>query len=486
MSLYKAGDWVSHPDYGDGQVVDLIGTVVRVNFLGDEIDVDAHDLQPVEQKTSGVEETIDESGEAVNPLSRQKYFSSIEAINLGVVPPDPEQLLHFTMNGAALTKRIRSDLDAAPRKGLCKVVLGHYGTGKTHYLQLVRSVALQSGWVVSFVEFDPKAADPAKPHLVYRHLMSSLEFPPREDGSVAKGFLGFVKEVRAHWMRADIRHLPLLSKNPWLLEGLHTLLAHNHDEEDERYVAGCSWLAGDKQLSAIRGLAKEAKVAARVPSMPASKESAEIYAFHLAVVDEIVKQLGYKGLLLILDEAEHVRGYSVRRQERANNFFDYLARCAHPPMDTGDVPAPNEHGHELPAFWKMGPLFGLYVGLTPAYGIPQSREECVFIRSPQEDLILTQPPSTKDYQSWAEKLFEMFHQYCPHEAELFSTEDRRVRIAASMAQRYAEYRDSNTPLRNWIKLGGFACSVPLVDHSCDEALLIEQLAETGEMIASPY
>jgi hypothetical protein len=486
MSRLQPGVWVSHPDYGDGRVVARIGAVARVDFLGDEIDVDADDLQLVAQHTAVVDERLDEDGEVISPLSRQKYFSSIEAINLGVVPPDSEQLLHFTMNGAALTKKIRSDLDSAPSKGLCKVVLGHYGTGKTHYLQLVRAVALQSGWVVSFVEFDPKAADPAKPHLVYRHLMSALEFPPREDGSVAKGFLGFVKEVRAHWMRADIRHLPLFSKNPWLLNGLHTLLAHNHDEDDEHYVAGCSWLAGDKQLSAIRGLAREAKVAARVPSMPASKEAAEIYAFHLAVVDEILKQLGYKGLLLILDEAEHVRGYSVRRQERANNFFDYLARCAHPPMDIGDTPALNEHGYDLPDFWKRGPLFGLYVGLTPAFGIPQTRDECVFIRSPKDDLILTQPPSTDDYRAWADKLFQMFHQYCPHEAELFSTDDRRARISAAMVERYAEYRDSNTPLRNWIKLGGFACSVPLVDKACNETSLIEQLTETGEQIASPY
>jgi hypothetical protein len=50
------------------------------------------------------------------------------------------------------------------------------------------------------------------------------------------------------------------------------------------------------------------------------------------VVNEMCRALGYKGLLLVVDEAEHVRGYNVRRQERANNFFDLLARCAHRPL----------------------------------------------------------------------------------------------------------------------------------------------------------
>ena len=45
-----------------------------------------------------------------------------------------------------------------------------------------------------------------------------------------------------------------------------------------------------------------------------------------------VRSLGYKGLALILDEAEHVRGYNVNRRERANNLFDLLSRAAHRPI----------------------------------------------------------------------------------------------------------------------------------------------------------
>lgn len=483
MTRLGIGVRVSHSDYGDGTVIQILGSLVRVDFFGVPLDVDEQELELVVDTGADVDEALGENGVLAVPLSRQKYFTSIEAINLGVVPPDSEQLLHFTMNGAALTKEIKHALENARTKGLSKVVIGHYGTGKTHYLQLVRSVALMSGWVVAFVEFDPKAADPAKPQLVYRHILSSLEFPARQDGGVVRGFVGLVKEVRAHWQRADIKRLPFFRLNPWFRDGLMTLLAHNHDEEDETYLAGCAWLAGDKQLASIRSLAKEARLSTRVPAMPTTKETAEIYAFHLVVVNEIVRQLGYKGLLLILDEAEHVRGYSMRRKERANNFFDYLARCAHSPMDIGDLPAPNDHGYELPKFWGKGPHFGLYVGLTPSFGIPQTREDCVFIRS-SDDVLVNRSPSSKDYKNWLENLLEMFHKYCPEDSELFSDKINRQQIADALGEMYVKQLGSSTPLRNWIKLGGLACSVPLVDRMCSVDTLIDHLTDCGEQITS--
>lgn len=477
MTLLQAGMRVEHADFGEGTIVQAQGSLARVDFFGEHIDVKADELSVPRQAGPDVSDTL------TSPLTRQKYFTSIEAINLGVVPPDPDQLLHFTMNGDKLAAGIKADLGAAQHKGLSKVVIGYYGTGKTHYLQLVRAIALKSGWAVSFVEFDPKAADPAKPHLVYRHIMSSLEFPPRDDGSATRGIVGFVKEVRAHWHRAEIGHLKILRDNPWLREGLATLLAHNHDEEDERYVAGCAWLSGDKQISTIRSLAREAGLGSKIPGMPASKETAEIYAFNLVVVNEILKKLGYKGLMLILDEAEHVRGYNVKRKERANNFFDYLARCANAPIKLRDEPALNEHGYELPAFWKDGPYFGLYAGLTPGDAIPETREECTFIRS-TKDVILTHSPKPKDYLEWAVNLFSMFHKYCPEDAELFSEDERRQRIAKALSGIFTEHRTATTPLRNWIKLAGLACSIPLVRRDCGEKELIQCLADTGSAIAS--
>lgn len=101
------------------------------------------------------------------------------------------------------------------------VFFGGYGTGKSHQLQLVKATALRDGWVTAFVEFDPKAADPAKPQLVYRELMLGLEFPARVDGSQVRNFFGLVKEVRDHW--AEVRSGQLLKSSPWFSETFRIL-----------------------------------------------------------------------------------------------------------------------------------------------------------------------------------------------------------------------------------------------------------------------
>lgn len=79
---------------------------------------------------------------------------------------------------------------------------------------------------------------------------------------------------------------------------------------------------------------------------------------------------------------------------------------------------------------------------------------------------------------------EMFHEYCPEDAEVFSKADRRKRVAKALANTYSEESDSTTPLRNWIKLVGLACSIPLVHRACDESQLIDHLTECGHQIAS--
>ena len=171
------GDKVEHVEYGIGIVEDLLGGIIRVNFFGELIDVQRDELQirmpagppPVEAGTLS----------QAPDLERAAFRRSFEAINLGVIPPDPSQLIKFTMGTEAVTQQITNWLEKSKLEGLCKAVFGYYGSGKSHFLNLVKCIALESGWVVSYVEFDPKEADPAKPHLVYRNLMTNLEFPPQ-------------------------------------------------------------------------------------------------------------------------------------------------------------------------------------------------------------------------------------------------------------------------------------------------------------------
>jgi hypothetical protein len=461
------GRRVEHPDFGTGTIIEILGDIARVSFFGEEIDIDVGKLSWQEEYHPGTEEPLDLTHNAT-PEERKRFRRSFEAINLGVVPPDPNQLIALTIGGDKWVTEVISWLRNAPIDGLCKTVFGYYGAGKSHYLNLVRCIALREGWVVSFLEFDPKTADPAKPHLIYRNITSALQFPEREDGSRTVGFTGFIKELREKWNVRDMRRsCRYLAVNPWFLNGIEILLKYPHSQEED-YIAGCGWLGGENQpIQIMNNLAIRKGCSNRVPRMPRVKETADIYVLHLVTLHDLCKALGYKGLLILLDEAEHVRGYNVRRKERANNLFDLLARAAHPPVPDDLLPIRNDHGVVVPPFWVDGPHFGLLVGLTEGPQIPSGqgiRDECVFLHEESDRVRLT-PPTPSDYMQWCEIYFEMAHRHYSFQTRALSEPDDRKALAELLRNEYEKAGEESRVLRNWIKLASLAPCIALAGNA---------------------
>lgn len=467
MSL-SPGDTVSHPEFDIGTVVQVLGDTCVVCFFGENLDVETASLTVVGRKLAPV---VDQTN---TDRSHDKiaFRSAFEAINLGVAPADFGQLIDLTIRSNELKEKVSNWLNNAPHKGCCKVVFGYYGSGKSHMLKFARCMALQAGWVVAYLEFDPKAADPAKPHLVYKNLTSALEFPQREDGGRTEGFVGFVKEVRDNWSKKDIRSNAVFKSNPWFCGAFEILMKYPHmpDVMDE-YRDSILWLAGDhNSFQTVNRLARDKGLRIKVPRMPVTKETADIYVHHLVVINTLCKLLGYKGLAIILDEAEHVRGYNVRRRERANNFFELLARAAHPPDLRDDEPVVNDHGLPVPPFWESSPHFALLVGLTEADTFLDPRlnlrEACLFLRS-EEDRVMLSNPDREDYLNWSDHFLKTFNRFYPLETQLISTDEARVRVIQCLGESYPASPDTLI-LRNFIKL---ATLVPCILMSHPEITL---------------
>lgn len=471
------GTLVEHIDYGPGEVQEILGQVAIVNFFGATIDCAISDLS-IKQEFAP---EVSNQGILRNK-NKTAFRRGFEAVNLGVVPPDAFSLINMSIGGDKILREVELSLKNIEKEGLCKVVFGNYGTGKSHYLRLVKNVALQAGWAVSYVEFDPKAVDPAKPHLVYREIMAKLSFPEREDGNKSSGYRGLIKEIQKNW--PFVRDLFYFKKNPWFRYGLETLQFYPHNDEPE-YVSGCDWLAGQPVLitgaGSIRNLARGTNVNPKnIPNMPKVRETAEIYVYHLVVVNEICKALGYKGVLIILDEAEHVRGYSVLRRERANNFFEFLSRAAHLPLKE-NAPILNDHGYEFPEFCDHGPHFGLYVGLTEGDTFEDETlslsDACVFLHSPK-DIIKLEQPSASEFKNWCLKLLRDFHDYYPEKTKLISSEESRMKIAEVIANEFELNQDKDMVIRIWVKLACLSISVIFARaaESIDDIITIVQTA----------
>ena len=116
MSIVR-GTEVRHPDFGLGRVIQVLGQQAVVEFFGDDWTVDARTLE-VEEAPNPVPVLVPRAG-----VDKVLFRRAYEAVNLGVVPPHPDQLLALSIGGDVIAERTHDWLNAAPQKGLCKVIL---------------------------------------------------------------------------------------------------------------------------------------------------------------------------------------------------------------------------------------------------------------------------------------------------------------------------------------------------------------------------
>jgi hypothetical protein len=451
------GAQVEHAEFGIGNVLTVLGNTATVEFFGEKFDVDVSELLLREDNKPAFILTSD------GATSDFAFRQSFEAVNLGVVPTDPDQLVRLTIRGEEVSDAIRSVLEDAPNRGACRIFMGYYGSGKSHHLRLVKAIALREGWVTASLELDPKAADPARPSTVYQELLSGLEFPMRTDGTRCGDFFDLVKEMRDNW--TTVRSLKYFRHSPWFSKGMEALQYLSHRRDDPDYVSAVSWLAGQvKQISAIRSIGWRAGYRQPIERMPQTKDTGLLYAYHLVVLNEVLKALGYRGLALIIDEAEHVRTYSANRYLRANNFFDVLARCAHRPRTKLRDPHCDYDISVFPPFWKEGPHFGLFVGLTEGEDTQDLKRKAgelsVLIHDPDE-VVHLEPPSADDYEAWvAAFLGEAASRLGPKVSTLADAALRK-HIAKALRDQFEQTSDTEKLLRHWTKMAGFPAAVLL-------------------------
>lgn len=456
--MISADAQVEHPEFGVGKVLAVLGNTATVDFFGEALDVEIADLvlRPI-----GNGYTTRPA--SALPASDLAFRQTFEAVNLGVVPADPDQLVKLTIGGDHVSTKTREILREASTEGVSRVFMGYYGSGKSHHLRLVKAIALREGWVAASLELDPKAADPAKPSSVYQELLAGLEFPMRADGSRSGDFFDLIKEIRDNWM--VIRSLKYFRASPWFSKGIEALLYLSHRRDDPGYVSAVSALSGQvKQVSVIRSVAWRSGSREKIPSLPQSKDTGVIYAYQLVVLHEVLKALGYSGLAIFIDEAEHVRTYSANRYARANNFFDVLARCAHAPRSDLPSPACDYDIEMFTPFWREGPHFALFVGLTEGEDTSHLKRKAgdmsVLIHS-ERDVVHLEPPDPEDYEEWSEAFLAEAAVRLGPKLSLLSDTKLRRRIAYTLRKHFEETPDAEKLLRNWIKLAGFPAAVLL-------------------------
>lgn len=220
-----------------------------------------------------------------------------------------------------------------------KLVVGEYGSGKSHFLFRLRDKAWEHGYVVSRTELSPKECPYDNQLKVYQAVVSNLIFhdedPDVEDTTGLEAFLEnhFHRTLRTLGVEAPMTPLGLdlraklwldtilrfKVESPSLRHAVYFFLQAVAEENEPRKRLLGAWLRGESiSLRDVR----EFSITERMDRSVAFKM--------LRSLAQLIHELGYSGLVLLFDEGDRMVSIGSSRTERVacDNLREVIDRCA--------------------------------------------------------------------------------------------------------------------------------------------------------------
>ncbi len=269
-------------------------------------------------------------------ISKKISTALINSLGAGVVPRmGVEQI------AVGREKELQSLLqnldDIAEGVAAFRFIIGNYGSGKSFLLQLLRNRAMEQGFVVADADLSPErrlAGSNNEGLATYRELMSHLATKTRPDGgalvSILEGWINKIQQevVKETQMRPNDDGFDdqVESKIREVVQYIEDLV-HGFDfgsviiaywrgyrlDDDNLKNAAMRWLRGEFTTKI------EAKAALGVRVIIDD----DSWYDYIKLFAKFVAEIGYKGLLILVDEAVHLYQISttVTREKNYNRLL---------------------------------------------------------------------------------------------------------------------------------------------------------------------
>lgn len=155
-----------------------------------------------------------------------------------------------------LTKEYLDKLLSGARGSAFKLVQGYYGGGKSHFLNVVKDLAWQRGFLTSLVQLSPKECPYEDPLKVYQAVVAQLSLAPRfEEISTVRGIGDVLRtwadglmdrksaEERQNWIKRKALRIPVDNHSFRRACASFIQAVWEGDEEGEALLEG--WLRAD-------------------------------------------------------------------------------------------------------------------------------------------------------------------------------------------------------------------------------------------------
>ncbi|WP_145147327.1 ATP-binding protein [Paenibacillus xylanexedens] len=284
----------------------------------------------------------------------------VNSLTAGVVPRIG--LEQIAVGRKPEVEAILRDMDNIAEGGAAfKIVTGRYGSGKSFLLQMIRNYAMDRDFVVADADLSPErrlVGTKGQGLATYRELMTRLSTRTRPDGGALEPILqkwiaGLQQStMQSQNLRPDDPALPLeVEKQIYAVTGEMQNLVHGFDfakvlasywngyklADDDRKQAALRWLRGE--FATKTEAKKEVAVGVIIDD--------DNWYDYFKLWSEFTARIGYKGLLLFIDEAVNL--YKITNSvSRQSNYEKLLT------MFNDTMQGKAEH-------------LGIFVGGTPQF-----------------------------------------------------------------------------------------------------------------------
>ena len=261
----------------------------------------------------------------------------VNALRSGLVPN--QGLEHFATGLDPLVSAVNEELDfVSGGKGLSKWIRGEYGTGKTFAARYLCARARERKFATSEVQISINDTPLHHLEAVYRRLIERLETAadgPNAFQAIVEGWLYQVGDevtrlrgiseddpgfADATEQRLEDKLADLSKRNPAYAQVLRAYHRATHEGDFATAQGLLAWLAGQPHTD--RSVLKAAGTKGKVDGQASLTV--------LAGILQLLRQSGYGGLVVVLDEVETVQRMNAQTREKSLNalrqLMDMLAK----------------------------------------------------------------------------------------------------------------------------------------------------------------
>jgi len=292
-------------------------------------------------------------------------------------------------------------------------VLGDYGTGKTHFLEMAERLALSQGFLAARATLDSREVLPSRPRRIFHQLARGLRYPD-DPPFEPRGLRPLIEKAAAdrelvkRWSGRN-----RIDQHPYLgpVLAYHAALSEADGPKD---LDECllDWIEGSEVASNMdldKRLRRATGTRARMYALLDHRTVTHLYTLVLGGIAELARQVDYEGLAIMVDEAEF---YSVLRgKDRAFAevlFRTFAAACLPKSglrFDPGTLPRGGHAVHRSFSYRFRSPQ-PLYCIFALTYD-PEGKE-VLTTSVPPECFMELRPFRPEEYVTLAERVLVLY------------------------------------------------------------------------------